>query len=115
MFKEFASGGVKHQKNFWTAHMHQCLTEVCKPVNLCRLNGFAEPCETNWFSRGPNGFGGVNVASDTFVQRLSSGEERKWGLRTGAGAMGDGLAGRKTGGGSNDICRGSITTLGEGA
>jgi hypothetical protein len=44
---------------------------------------------------GLNGFGGGNVVSDTFVQWLSSGEERKWGLRTGAGAMGDGLAGGK--------------------
>ncbi len=35
------------------------------------------------------------MVSDTFVQRLSSGEERKWSLRTGVGAMGDGLAGRK--------------------
>jgi hypothetical protein len=96
MFNEFASGGVEHQKSFWTAHMRQCLTEVCKPVNLCRLHGLAEPCcKTNWFSSGPSGFGGGNVVSDTFVQWLSSSEERKWGQRTGAGEMGDGLAGRK--------------------
>ncbi len=95
MFEEFASGGVKHRKSFWTAHMHQCLTELCKPVNLCRLHSVAETCKTNWFSRGPNGFGSGNVVSDTFVQWLSSGEERKWGWHTGADAMGDGLAGRK--------------------
>jgi hypothetical protein len=95
MFEEFASGGVKHQKRFWTTHMRQCLTEVCKPINLCRLHGLAEPCKTNWFSRGPTGFCNGNVVSDTFVQWLSSSEERKWGLRTGAGATGDGLAGRK--------------------
>ncbi len=95
MSEEFASGGVKHQKSFWTNHMHQCLTEVYKPVNLCRLHGFAEPCKTNWLSRGLNGFGSGNVVSDTFVQWLSSSEERKWGLRTGASAMGDGLVGRK--------------------
>jgi hypothetical protein len=58
-------------------------------------HSFAEICKTNWFSRGPNGFGCGNVVSDTFVKWLSSGEERKWGRRTGAGAMGDGLAGRK--------------------
>jgi hypothetical protein len=95
MFKEFASGGVKHRKSFWTAHMHQCLTEVYKPNNLCRLQSFVETCKTDWFSRGPNGFGGGNVVSDTFVQWLSSCEERKWGRRTGVDALGDGLAGRK--------------------
>ncbi len=47
MFKELASGGVEHQKSFWTTHMHQCLTEVCKPINLCRLYGFPEPCEND--------------------------------------------------------------------
>ncbi len=95
MFKEFASGGVEYQKSFWTTHMHQCLTEVCKLVILCRLHGLAEPCKANWFSRGPNRFGRGNVVSDIFVQWLSSGEERKWGLRTGVGAMRDGHAGRK--------------------
>ncbi len=95
MFKEFASGGVEHRKNFWTANMCQCLTEVCKAVNLCRLHSFAETCKTNWFSRGPCRFGGGNVVSDTFVKWLSSGEEHKWGRHMGAGAMGDGLAGRK--------------------
>jgi hypothetical protein len=35
------------------------------------------------------------VVSDTFVKWLSCSEERKWGRHTGAGAMGDGLAGRK--------------------
>jgi hypothetical protein len=95
MFEEFASRGVKHQKSFWTAHMRQCLKEVCKPVNICRLYGFVEPCKTYWFSRDPNGFGSGNVVSDTFMQWLSSSEERKWGLRTGACAMGDGLMGRK--------------------
>ncbi len=95
MFEEFASGGVEHRKSFLTAHMHQCLTELCKPINFCRLHGLAEPCITDLFSSGPNGFGGGNVVSDTFVHWLSSGEERKWGRRTGAGAMGDGLAGRK--------------------
>ncbi len=95
MFKEFARGGVKHWKSFWTAHIHQCLTEVCKPINLCRLRSFAETCKTDWFSRGPDGFGHGNVVSDTFMQWLSSGEERKWGPHTGVGAMGDGLVGRK--------------------
>jgi hypothetical protein len=64
-------------------------------VNLSRLHSFAETCKTNWFSRGPEGFGGGNVVHDTFMKWLSSSEERKWGRRTGAGAMGDGLAGRK--------------------
>ncbi len=68
MFEEFASGGVKHQKSFWTAYMGQRLTEVCKPFNLCRLHGFAETCKTNWFSRGPNRFGGGNVVDDAFMQ-----------------------------------------------
>jgi hypothetical protein len=95
MFKEFASGGVEHQKSFWTAHMCQCLTEVCKPVNLCRLHSFAETCKTHWFSRDPNKFGSGNAVSNTFVKWLSSGEEHKWGRQTGAGAMGDGFAGRK--------------------
>ena len=35
------------------------------------------------------------MVSDTFLKWLSSGKERKWGRRTGAEAMGDGLAGRK--------------------
>ncbi len=94
MFKEFASGGVNHQKSFWIANKHQCLTEVCKTVNLYRLYSFAETRKTNWFSRGLNRFGGGNVVSDTFVKWLSCGEERKWGRCTGAGAMGDGLTGR---------------------
>ncbi len=47
------------------------------------------------FSRGLDGFGSGNVVSDTFVKWLSSGEERKWGRRTGVGVVGDGLAGRK--------------------
>jgi hypothetical protein len=85
MFKEFASGGVEHQKRFWTAHICQCLTEVCKAVNLCWLHSFTETCKTVWFSRGPNRFGGGNVVSDTFVKLLSSDEERKWGGGTGAG------------------------------
>jgi hypothetical protein len=59
------------------------------------LRGFAETCNTDWFSRGPNRFGNGNVVSDTFLQWLPGGEERKWGQRTGADAMGDGLAGRK--------------------
>ncbi len=88
MFEEFTSGGVEHQKSFWTANKHQCLTEVYKTVNLCRLHSFAETCKTNWFSWGPNGFGSGNVVSDTFVKWLSRGEECKWGQRTGAGAMG---------------------------
>jgi hypothetical protein len=95
MFKEFASGGAEHQKSFWTANKHQCLTEVCKTVNLCRLHSFAETSKTVWFSRGPNRFGGENVVSDTFMKWLSSGDERKCGRCTRAGAMGDGLAGRK--------------------
>jgi hypothetical protein len=95
MFEEFASGGVEHQKSSWTANKPQCLTEVCKTVNLCRRHIFAETCKTNCFSRGPNGFGGGNVVSDTFVKWLSSSEERKWDQRTQAGAMGDGLVGRK--------------------
>jgi hypothetical protein len=126
MFEEFASGGVKHRKIFWNTNKHQCLTEVCKTVNICRLHSFAETCKTNWFSRGPNGFGGGNVVSDTFVKWLSCGEERKWGRHTGAGAMGDGLAGRKYWRRQwQRVLRlnqhpwrrrqGSITTLGEGA
>ncbi len=95
MFEEFASGGVKHRKSFWTTHMHQCMTEVCKAVNLCQLHSISETCKTDSFSRGPNGFGGGNVVSDTFVKWLFSGEECKWGRRTGAGAMGDGRVGRK--------------------
>ncbi len=47
MFEEFASGGAKHRKSFWPANKHQCLTEVCKTVNLCRLHSFAETCKTN--------------------------------------------------------------------
>ncbi len=35
------------------------------------------------------------MVSDTFVKWLSSGKEYKWGRRMEAGAMGDGLAGRK--------------------
>jgi hypothetical protein len=35
------------------------------------------------------------MVSDTFMKRLSSGEERKWGRHMGAGAMGDGLACRR--------------------
>jgi hypothetical protein len=95
MFKEFASGRVEHQKSFWTANKHQCLTEVCNIVNLCRLHTFAETCKTNWFSRGLNRFGGGNVVSDTVVKWLSRGEERYWGQRMGVGAMGDELVGRK--------------------
>jgi hypothetical protein len=94
MFKEFASGGVEQQKSFLPANMHQCLTEVCKTVNLCMLHSFAETCKTDWFSRGSNRFGGGNVVSDTFVKWMSIGEERKWDRHMGAGAMGDGLAGR---------------------
>ncbi len=122
MFKEFASGGVKHQKSFWTAHLRQCLTAVCKPSNLCRPHCFAETCKTDWFSRGSNEFGGGNVVSDTFVQWLVSGEEHKWGRCTKKGMMGDGLMGRK---GQQrqqrqvprlgEGARGSLTTLGEGA
>jgi hypothetical protein len=33
MFKKFASRGIKHRQSLWTAHLHQCLAEVCKPVN----------------------------------------------------------------------------------
>jgi hypothetical protein len=95
MFKKFASGRSEHQKSFWTAHMRQCLAEVCKAVNLCRLHSFAETYKTNWFSRGPNRFGGGNVVSDTVVKWLSSCKEHKWGQRTGVGAMGDGLLDRK--------------------
>jgi hypothetical protein len=95
MFEEFASGGVEHQKSFWSTHMCQCLTEVCKAIHLCRLHSFAESCETNWFSRVSNGFGCGNVVSDMFVKWLSSSEEHKWGRCMGAGAMGDGLVGRK--------------------
>ncbi len=93
MFEKLTSGGVKHQKSLWTAHMRQCLTEVCKLVNLCRLHIFAETFKTNWFSRGLNRIGGRNVVSDTFVKQLSSSEERNWGRCTGTGGMGDGLAG----------------------
>jgi hypothetical protein len=95
MFEDFASGGVEPQKSFWTAHMYQCLTEVCKSINLCRLHSFAVTCKTNCFSRGLNGLGGWNVVSDTFVKWLTSSEKHKWGRRTGAGAIGDGLEGRK--------------------
>jgi hypothetical protein len=95
MFKEFPSGGVERQKSLWTGNKRQCLTEVCKTVNLCRLHSLAETCKTNWFSRRLNGFGSGNVVSDTFVKQLSSSEERKWGRRIRAGAMGDGLVGRK--------------------
>ncbi len=95
MFKVFAGEEVEHQKSFWTPLMCQCLTEVSKPVNLCRLHSFAETCKIDWFSRGLNGFGGGNVVSDTFVQWQSSGEERNWGLCMGVGAMGGGLAVRK--------------------
>jgi hypothetical protein len=95
MFEEFtSSGGVEHQKSLWTAKKHQCLAEVCKTVNLCRLYSFAETCKTNWFGRGLDVFGSGNVVSDTFVKWLSSNEERKWGRCTGVGAVGDGLAGR---------------------
>ncbi len=59
------------------------------------MHDLAEPCKTDWFSSGSNGFGGGNVVSNTFVQWLSSCEERKWVRRTGVGAMGDGLMGRK--------------------
>jgi hypothetical protein len=95
MFEEFASGGAEHQKSLWTANKRQCLTEVCKTVNLCRLHSIVETCKTDWFSRGTNRFGGGNLVSDTFMKRLSSREERKWGRHTGAGVMGDGLMGRK--------------------
>ncbi len=95
MFEKFTSGGVKHHKSFWNANKHQCLTDVCKTVNLHRLHSFAETCKTNWFSRGPHGFGGGNVVNDTFMKWLSQGKERKWGWCMGAGAMGDGLTGRK--------------------
>ena len=95
MFVEFASGGVEHQKSFWTTNKLQFLTEACKTVNLCRLHSFADTCKTDWFSRVPNKSGSGNVLSNTFVQWLSHGEERKWGRCMGAGAMGDGLVGRK--------------------
>jgi hypothetical protein len=58
----------------------------------------AWPCralQNDWFSSGSNGFGTENVVTNTFVQWQSSSEERKWGWRTGASAMGDGLAGGK--------------------
>ncbi len=115
MFEEFTSGGVKHQKSFWTAHVHQCLTKVCTPINLCRLHSFAETCETNWFSRGPNGFGSGNVVSDTFVKWLSAVKSA-----SGTGARERvrwemGLQVGRTGRCSNDGCQGLITTLGEGA
>jgi hypothetical protein len=67
--------GVEHRKSFWTTNKVQCLTEVCKTVNLCSLHSLAETCKTNWFSRGPNGFGGGNVVSDTLVKWLTSSEE----------------------------------------
>jgi hypothetical protein len=75
--------------------MRQCSTEVCKPVNLCRLHSFAETCKTDWFIRDPNGFGSGNVVGDTIVKWLPNGEVHKWGQHTGAGVMGDGLTGRK--------------------
>ncbi len=71
------------------------MTEVCKTIDLCRLYSFAETCKTNWFSTDPNEYGGGSVVSDTFVKWLSSGEERKWDWKMGAGAMDDGLVGRK--------------------
>ena len=95
MFEEFASGGVEHQKSFWTTNKLQFLTEACKTVNLCRLHSLAETCITSWFSKGPNGFGGGNVVSDTFMKRLSSGEKRKLGRRMGAGVMEERLTVRK--------------------
>jgi hypothetical protein len=95
MFEEFASGGVEHQKSFWTTNKRQCLTEVCKNVNLCRLHSFAETCKADWLSRGPNGFGSGHVVGDTYVKWLSSGEERKWGWHMGAGVMGDGIVSKK--------------------
>jgi hypothetical protein len=54
MFEKFASGGIEHQQSLKTAHLHPCLTEVCKPVNFCRMHGLAEPCKTNGFSSGSN-------------------------------------------------------------
>jgi hypothetical protein len=42
------------------------------------------------------------VVSDTFVKWLSSGEERKWGQRTQASVMGDGLAVGRIGRGSDN-------------
>ncbi len=59
------------------------------------MHGLAEPCKTNGFSSGLNGFGGGNVISNTFVQWMSSCEGRKWGWCLGVGAMGDRLAGKK--------------------
>ncbi len=116
MLEEFTSEGVKHQKSFWTALMHQCLTEVCKLVNLCRLRSFAETHKTDWFSRGPNGFDSGNVVSDTFLQWLSGGEERKWVRHTQDRVQWEmGLQVGRTGGCSADGCQGSITTFGEGA
>jgi hypothetical protein len=67
-------------------------------MQTCQSLQAAWPCralQIDWFSSGPSGLGAGNVVSDTFVQWLSSGEECKWGLRTGTGAMGDELAGRK--------------------
>jgi hypothetical protein len=115
MFEEFASGGVKHQKHFWTANKCQCLTEACKTINLCRLHSIAETCKTNWFGKGSNGFGGENVVSDTFVKWLSRGEEHKWSRHTGAVQMEMGFWVGRTGGSSGNGCQGSITTLGDGA
>jgi hypothetical protein len=43
MLEEFTSGGVEHQKSFWTANKCQCLTEVCKTVNLCRVHSLQRP------------------------------------------------------------------------
>ncbi len=79
------------------------------------MNGLAEPCKTNGFSSGLNGFGGGNVVSNTFVKgcpvvkRASGAGALEWvrwemGLQVGS-----------TGGGSADRYRDSITTLGEGA
>jgi hypothetical protein len=79
MFKKFAIGKVKHQQSLQTAHLHQCLAQVCKPVTFCRMHGLAEPCKTNRLSSRSNGFGNGNVVSNTFVQWLPSCEERKWG------------------------------------
>ncbi len=95
MFKKNADGGVENRQSLKTAHLHQSLAEVCKPVNFCRMHGLAEPCKTDGFSRGSNRFGGVNVVSKTFVPLLSSCEEHKWGRCLGVGAIEDGLAGRK--------------------
>ncbi len=115
MFEKFTSGGVEHRKSFWTTNKRQCLTEVCKTVNLCRLHSFAETSKTNWFSRGPNEFGGGNVASDTFVNGCPAVKSA-----SGAGAQEQvrwemGLRVERTGGGSSDGCQGSIATFGEGA